>query len=130
MYDLKVEKQAAKYPKKLDKPNQKRLMNALMALAENPFADASVKRMKGYTSTFRKRVGDFRIIFDVDQGQPIVLVWRLVAVAIFIKNRKTPSLFLKKGRFFLYRPILSSANGCIRWNHKDKMCTTIDFVVY
>ena len=74
MYDLKVEKQAAKYPKKLDKPNQKRLMNALMALAENPFADASVKRMKGYTSTFRKRVGDFRIIFDVDQGQPIVLV--------------------------------------------------------
>jgi mRNA interferase RelE/StbE len=77
MYDLRVEKQAAKYLKKLDKPNQKRLMGALVALAENPFVDANVKRMKGYTSTFRKRVGDFRIIFEVDQGQLIVLVLKI-----------------------------------------------------
>jgi mRNA-degrading endonuclease RelE of RelBE toxin-antitoxin system len=41
-------------------------MDALMALAENPFADASVKRLKGYSSTFRKRVDDLRIIFAVD----------------------------------------------------------------
>ena len=77
MYDLRVEKQAAKYLKKLDKPNQKRLMGALMALAENPFADARVKRMKGYTSTFRTRVGDFRIIFEIDQGQLNVLVLKI-----------------------------------------------------
>ncbi|MHA6251755.1 type II toxin-antitoxin system RelE family toxin [Oceanobacillus sp. CAU 1775] len=40
-------------------------------------ADSSVKRMKGYNSTFRKRVGDFRIIFEVDQGQLIVLVLKI-----------------------------------------------------
>ncbi|AXF56549.1 type II toxin-antitoxin system RelE family toxin [Salicibibacter kimchii] len=33
--------------------------------------------MKGYTSTFRKRVGDFRIIFEVDQGDLIVLVLKV-----------------------------------------------------
>lgn len=65
MYELRIDKQAIKYLKKLDSPNRKRLMSALSELAENPFADTSVTRMKGYTSTFRKRVGDFRIIYFV-----------------------------------------------------------------
>ncbi|WP_164669673.1 type II toxin-antitoxin system RelE family toxin [Virgibacillus doumboii] len=73
MYELRIDKQAAKYLKKLDKPNRKRIMDALTELVENPFADTSVARMKGYTSTFRKRVGDFRIIFEVNQGHLIVL---------------------------------------------------------
>jgi mRNA interferase RelE/StbE len=77
MYELRVDKQAAKYLKKLDKPNRKRLMVALTKLAENPFLDTSVTRLKGYTSTFRKRVGDFRIIFEVDQGDLIVLVLKI-----------------------------------------------------
>ncbi|TRM12180.1 type II toxin-antitoxin system RelE/ParE family toxin [Lentibacillus cibarius] len=77
MYELRVDKQTAKYLKKLDKPNQKQLMGALTELAENPFIDKSVTRMKGYTSTFRKRVGDFRIIFEVDQGHLIVLVLKI-----------------------------------------------------
>ncbi|MFD1067067.1 type II toxin-antitoxin system RelE family toxin [Oceanobacillus locisalsi] len=77
MYELRVDKQAAKYLKKLDKPNRKRLMEALTKLAENPFLDTNVTRLKGYTSTFRKRIGDFRIIFEVDQGNLIVLVLKI-----------------------------------------------------
>lgn len=77
MYVLKIDKQAANYLKKLDKPTRKRLMGALMELEENPFADTNVIRMKGYTSTFRKRVGDFRIIFEVDRGDLIVLVLKI-----------------------------------------------------
>jgi len=49
-------------------------MEALTELAENPFADTRVTRLKGYIGTFRKRVGDIRIIFKVDQGNFIVLV--------------------------------------------------------
>lgn len=52
-------------------------MGALMELAENPFSDTSVTRMKGYTSTFRKRVGNFRIIFEVNQSHLIVLVLKI-----------------------------------------------------
>lgn len=77
MYELRIDKQAANYLKKLDKPNRKRLVGALTELAENPFADTSVTRMKGYTSTFRKRVGGFRIIFEIDQGDLIVLVLKV-----------------------------------------------------
>lgn len=77
MYELRIDKQAAKYLKKMDKPTRNRLMGGLMELAKNPFADTSVTRMKGYASTFRKRVGDFRIIFEVDQGDLIVLVLKI-----------------------------------------------------
>jgi len=52
MYELRIDKQAAKYLKKLDKPNRKRIMGDLMELAENPFSDTGMTRMKGYTSTF------------------------------------------------------------------------------
>ncbi|WP_158701718.1 type II toxin-antitoxin system RelE family toxin [Lentibacillus sp. Marseille-P4043] len=74
---MKIDKQAAKYLKKLDKPTRRRLVEALMKLAETPFTDANVTRLKGYTSTFRKRVGDFWIIFEVDQGDLIVLVLKI-----------------------------------------------------
>jgi len=77
MYELRLDKQAAKYLKKIDKLTRKRLMDALMELAENPFADTSVKRLKGHTDTFRKRVGDFRIIFEVNQGDLVVLVLKI-----------------------------------------------------
>lgn len=69
MYELKIDRQAAKY--------LKRLMEGLMKLAENPFTDANMMRLKGYSSTFRKRVGDFWIIFEVDQGDLIVLVLKI-----------------------------------------------------
>ncbi|GGB30095.1 type II toxin-antitoxin system RelE/ParE family toxin [Virgibacillus dakarensis] len=77
MYKLKIDKNAEKYIKKLDSPTRKRILNALIELAENPFADTSVTRMKGYTNLFRKRVGDFRIIFEIDQGSLIVLVLKV-----------------------------------------------------
>jgi mRNA-degrading endonuclease RelE of RelBE toxin-antitoxin system len=33
--------------------------------------------MKGFTGTFRKRVGDIRIIFEVDRGALIILVLKI-----------------------------------------------------
>lgn len=60
MYKLKIDKKAEKYIKKLGHPTRKRILDALTELAENPFADTGVTRMRGYTNLFRKRVGDFR----------------------------------------------------------------------
>lgn len=77
MYKLIIDKKAEKYIKKLDYPTQKRILNAMTELAKNPFADMSVARMKGYTNTFRKRVGNYRIIFEIDQGKLIILVLKV-----------------------------------------------------
>lgn len=77
MYKLIIDKKAEKYIKKLDNPTQKRLLNVMIELAENPFSDMSVARMKGYTNTFRKRVGSYRIIFEIDQGNLVILVLKV-----------------------------------------------------
>ncbi|CAM3206214.1 type II toxin-antitoxin system RelE/ParE family toxin [Filibacter tadaridae] len=77
MYDLKIDKQAAMYLKKADELTRKKLINALTELAEAPFSDPNVKRLKGYTDLFRKRVGDFRIIFEINQGNLIVLILKI-----------------------------------------------------
>lgn len=39
MYDLRIDKQAAEYLKKVDEPTRRRLINDLMELAEAPFSD-------------------------------------------------------------------------------------------
>lgn len=77
MYDMKIDKQAIKYIKKADELTRRRLINALTELAESPFSDPHVKRLKGYTNLFRKRVGDLRIIFEVNQGELIVLILKI-----------------------------------------------------
>ncbi len=77
MYELKIDKQAAKYIKKADELTRRRLISALTELAESPFSDPHVKRLKGYTDFFRKRVGDLRIIFEINQGELIVLILKI-----------------------------------------------------
>ena len=77
MYELKIDKQAAKYIKKADELTRRRLINAVMELAESPFSDPHVKRLKGYTDLFRKRVGDLRIIFEINQSELIVLILKI-----------------------------------------------------
>lgn len=105
MYELRVDKQAPKYLNKLDKPNQKRLMGALIELAENPFADTCVTRMKVIQvrseSVLATSVSFLRSIKAV----LFCLFWRWAAAEIFINNRKSPSLHLKRGVLFLYWPI-------------------------
>lgn len=57
----KYSKQAIKFLKKQDTTTKKRIVSAIEAL---PSGD--VKKLQGMTSSYRLRVGDFRIIFDKD----------------------------------------------------------------
>lgn len=64
MYDIIFSKQAKKFIEKQDKVTKKRLRNAILELSENPYKAREVKKLKG-DSAYRKRVGDFRIVFDI-----------------------------------------------------------------
>ena len=63
----KLEKQIARAPVK----DRRRLYAALLDLHEDPFAGDVVK-IEGEVSTFRRRVGSWRIIFDVNKDSLIV----------------------------------------------------------
>jgi len=74
MYKIIFDKEASKYIRKLDASTRLRIRDALLELADNPYSDSNVKRLKGQSGLFRKRVGDYRIIFCItDQGVIMIL---------------------------------------------------------
>ena len=69
-YQIKIEKDAQKFLKKLPRPDETRILKAIAKLPD----EGDRKQMKGQPGFFRLRVGDYRIIYTVDNGQLIVRV--------------------------------------------------------
>ena len=71
-YQIEISKPAAKFIRSLPKPEKERVMRAIYKLPE----EGDIKQMKGARGRglFRLRVGDYRIIYSVDNGELIVFV--------------------------------------------------------
>jgi len=51
------------------------ILRALTPLGDDPRrADADVKKLAGYDDRYRLRVGDYRVIYEIIDGQLIILV--------------------------------------------------------
>ena len=61
MYQITYSKKATKFLLKQDKPTQKRIISAIEQLPLN----GDIKKLQG-TSGYRLRVGNFRVLFDVN----------------------------------------------------------------
>ena len=73
-YTVKVSRPAEKFLRALtDKKLYQRLREALDALEENPRPVNSVK-LQGEEELYRVRVGDYRIVYQIQDRQLIVLV--------------------------------------------------------
>lgn len=64
-----VQKQLDDLPQK----QQKRLISAIRLLADEP-RPSGVKKLKGYDKTYRIRVGDYRIIYKIEDQEKLILV--------------------------------------------------------
>ena len=67
--DRTVEKTLRKQPRNL----AARLVKVIYALADNPHPTNSLK-LEGYDKLYRLRVGDWRIIYQVDGDQLLIIV--------------------------------------------------------
>ena len=65
-----LEKQAAKYLKSLNTVMQYRINEALKDLAKEP-PSGDIIKLQGKDG-FRRRVGDYRIVFDITETEVIV----------------------------------------------------------
>lgn len=72
-YRIEFEKKAVKFISKQPKPQKERLFKAIYKLPE--FGD--IKVMQGESGFFRLRVGDYRVIYTVNDN---ILTIRIVAV--------------------------------------------------
>ena len=70
MYRIVLKKKAKKFIDHLPVNEKRRVVAAIERLPEGE----DIKRMKGHEGLFRLRVGDYRIIYTVDDGQLVVCI--------------------------------------------------------
>ncbi|MEU8841434.1 type II toxin-antitoxin system RelE/ParE family toxin [Streptomyces roseus] len=59
----------------IDRPAAMRILAALTALGDDPFReDADIKKLTGPSGLYRLRVGSYRIVYQVLDGELVVLV--------------------------------------------------------
>jgi mRNA interferase RelE/StbE len=67
---------AVKERKRLDATSRKRVDAALKGLLENP-RPSGAKKLSGSQHDWRIRVGDYRILYEVDDEGRLITIWRI-----------------------------------------------------
>ena len=78
MFEVIASQKARKAIKKLPEHYKRRIIELLLILRENPVPAEyyDVKKLKGYTDTYRARIGDVRIIYEI--------LWNLKRVHVLL----------------------------------------------
>lgn len=84
-YAVTLRPAARRALKQLDKPVQKRIAEALRALADVP-RPAGVRALTGAHGFLRVRVGDYRIIYTVDDDKLVILVLDIGHRSVIYRN--------------------------------------------
>lgn len=79
-YSIEIKRSALKEIGSLPQAVRVRVDNAITALANNPFP-SGVKKLRGTNDLYRLRVGNYRIVYQID-GK------RIVVVILRVKDRK------------------------------------------
>ena len=74
MYTIILSAKAEKQLKKLDKENQERIIHALERIRIRP--ESYITKLVGDPG-YKFRVGDYRLIIDIDRGKLLILVIKI-----------------------------------------------------
>ena len=72
-YEVRLAPAAVRRLRKLDPPGRRRVQAAIDLLAEDP-RPPGARQLVGGAGEWRVRTGDFRIIYDIRDGELLVLV--------------------------------------------------------
>jgi len=76
-WNLHITGPAQKEFQKLPAKDQARVKDALLAMQQDPFS-GDIKRLKGQTSAWRRRVGNYRIVYDLHVEEQRIAVAGIV----------------------------------------------------
>jgi mRNA interferase RelE/StbE len=74
MFEVRLSRRARRYYERVSTDTARRLDRALESLEVNPFGAGDIKPLQGMPGTYRLRVGDLRIIYEVDRQTRVVNV--------------------------------------------------------
>jgi len=72
-YKILIQESASKALRRLDSGPRKRMIAAIDALAANP-RPPGIRAIVGQPGAFRLRVGDWRVLYEIEDDKLIVLV--------------------------------------------------------
>ncbi len=75
-YRIEVKRSAAKALQKTPKADQKRIADKIDSLAQNP-SNPDTTKMKGNNPFHKIRVGDYRIIYEIQEEVLIILIVKI-----------------------------------------------------
>jgi len=78
-FKIVIHQKVAKALDDLEKSHQKRFADFIENLKEFPlpYKRFDIKKLKGYDHRFRVRLGDFRLIYEIDKEEMLVLILKL-----------------------------------------------------
>jgi mRNA interferase RelE/StbE len=78
MYQIQISNTAYHQFRKLSATNQRRVKNAIAVLSDNP-RPPGIKKLigEGNEDDYRIRVGDFRVLFHVDDNTKQIIIYRV-----------------------------------------------------
>jgi mRNA interferase RelE/StbE len=76
MFSIEYTREARKALAKMPRNTRQLVLGKIESLARDPFGAANVKALVGQPG-FRLRVGNWRVIYDVDSGRVVVRVLRV-----------------------------------------------------
>jgi len=75
-YKIEFSRSAEKQLKKLPRGDQQRIVEAVLALADET-VPRGARKLAGYDDVFRIRVGRYRILYSVSSGTLVIIVLKI-----------------------------------------------------
>jgi mRNA interferase RelE/StbE len=74
-YTIRWRERAVRQLRAIPQPTALTILKELTSLGDDPrHLDSNVKKLAGYEDRYRLRVGDYRVIYEVQDGQLVILV--------------------------------------------------------
>jgi len=74
-YAFRWRERAVRQLRAIPQPTALTILRALAQLGDDPRRpDANIRKLAGYDDRYRLRAGDYRVIYDISDGQLIILV--------------------------------------------------------
>jgi mRNA interferase RelE/StbE len=75
-YRIEVSATAERQLKKIRREDKVRILRAVSALASEPRPDGC-KKMSGYDDIYRIRIGNYRVIYEIDGKRIIIVILKI-----------------------------------------------------
>lgn len=75
-YEIEISRSAEKQLRELPRREQKRIVDAILPLANDPLPRGA-RKLTGYDDVFRIRAGHYRILYSVSSAKLVVIILKI-----------------------------------------------------